>query len=57
MDKIIEQTLTHIAQKYLFIDTLETQNSDRLDFHNVSVWGIESALLAAYKAGQNHKIK
>ncbi|MEG3639292.1 DUF3489 domain-containing protein [Magnetococcus sp. PR-3] len=40
-----------IAQDHLFIDTLETRNSDSLDFHNVSVWGIQNALEAAYKAG------
>jgi hypothetical protein len=30
---------------------LKTQNSDRLDFHDVSVWAIESALKAAFEAG------
>ncbi|ABK45244.1 conserved hypothetical protein [Magnetococcus marinus MC-1] len=40
-----------IAQDHLFIDTLETRNSDSLDFHNVSVWGVQSALEAAFQAG------
>lgn len=40
-----------IAQKHLHIDTLETRNSDRLDFHDVSVWGVRDALEAAFKAG------
>jgi len=31
--------------------TLATRNSDRLDFHDVSVWGVQSALMAAYQAG------
>ena len=44
-----------IAQKYLFIDTLKTQNSDSLDFHDVSVWGVEAALKAAYELGRKHK--
>ena len=44
-----------IAQKYLFIDTLKTQNSDSLDFHDVSVWGVEAALKAAYELGRNSK--
>jgi hypothetical protein len=35
----------------LFIETLETQNSDRSDFHDVAVWSIKSALEAAYAAG------
>ena len=43
--------LTRIAQEHLFIDTLETRNSDSLDFHDVSVWGVKEALLAAYQAG------
>lgn len=44
--------LTRIAQEHLLIDTLETQNSDSLDFHDVSVWGVREALIAAYQAGQ-----
>ena len=46
-----EQLLEQIAKQHLFIDTLETQSSDRLDFHDVSVWGVKSALQAAYEAG------
>lgn len=33
------------------LETLETRNSDRLDFHEVSVWGLRRALLEAYTAG------
>ena len=40
-----------LAKEHLFIDTLQTQHSDRLDFHDVSVWGIKAALQAAYDAG------
>jgi hypothetical protein len=47
----IDTLLTLIAQKHLDIDSLETRKSDRLDFHEVSVWGIKSALEAAFKAG------
>ena len=32
-------------------DTLETRNSDRLDFHEASVWGVAEALQAAYALG------
>ncbi|ABK45316.1 conserved hypothetical protein [Magnetococcus marinus MC-1] len=42
---------SRIALDYLFIDTLETRKSDSLDFHNVSVWGVQSALEAAFQAG------
>ena len=47
----LDALLTRIAQEHLFIDTLETHNSDSLDFHDVSVWGVKEALLAAYQAG------
>ena len=51
-DKAMENLLQQIALDHLFIDTLETRNSDRLDFHEVSVWGVKSALMAAYEAGR-----
>jgi len=41
-----------IAEKHLFIETLEERKSDSLDFHEVSVWGVKAALEAAYAAGQ-----
>ena len=43
--------LEQIALKHLFVETLQTQNRDSLDFHDVSVWAIESALKAAFEAG------
>ena len=48
----IDLLLTQIALDHLFIETLATRNSDSLDFHEVSVWGMKSALMAAYEAGQ-----
>ncbi|ABK43763.1 conserved hypothetical protein [Magnetococcus marinus MC-1] len=45
------EIFSKIALDHLFIDTLETRNADSLDFHNVSVWGVQSALEAAYQAG------
>mgnify|MGYP003588548292 FL=1 len=47
----IDTLLTCIALDHIFIDTLETRKSDHLDFHEVSVWAIKSALEAAFKAG------
>lgn len=47
----IDTLYTLIAQKHLRIETLETRNSDRLDFHDVAVWSIRDALEAAFKAG------
>ena len=43
--------LLEIAERHLFLETLETRNSDRLDFHEHAVWAIRSALEAAYEAG------
>ena len=50
--KTLDQLLQQIALDHLFVDTLEVRNSDRLDFHEVSVWGIKSALQAAFEAGK-----
>jgi hypothetical protein len=48
-----EALLLEIATKHFHtIETLETQNSDRLDFHDVAVWAIRAALEAAYEAGR-----
>jgi len=47
----LERLLTLIAQKHLGIETLETRNSDSLDFHDTAVWCIRQALEAAFKAG------
>lgn len=52
----IDHLLTLIAQKHLGIETLETRNSDRLDFHDTAVWCIKDALEAAYKAGAERGI-
>ena len=48
----LDQQMQQIALDHLFIETLETRNSDRLDFHEVSAWGVKSALMAAYEAGR-----
>lgn len=45
--------LLFIAQTFLdtTLTTLGTRKNDRLDFHEVSVWGIDAALRAAYELG------
>lgn len=45
------EILSNIAKKYLSIDTLDSQRSDRLDFHDLAVWSIAQALDAAFQAG------
>ena len=52
MTKHEEKTLEEIAAKILYIETLETRNSDSLDFHDVAVWNIKAALEKAYEAGK-----
>ena len=44
--------LLAIAQRQFRIETLETQNWDRLDFHDVAVWSIRAALEEAFEAGR-----
>jgi len=43
--------MAEIAREQLGIDTLETRNSDQLDFHEVGVWQVREALMKAYRAG------
>lgn len=47
-----ETILTFIAAEKLGLLTLETRNSDRLDFSEQSVWQLRAALEAAYEAGR-----
>lgn len=47
----IDTILTLIAQKHLGLETLQTRNSDSLDFHDTAVWCLKDALEAAFKAG------
>lgn len=55
MKKSVEKKLEKIAKDILFVETLETRNSDGLDFYDISVWGLKEALLQAYKLGQQNK--
>ena len=48
----IDKLFADIAREHLLIETLEVRRSDSLDFHDVSVWGVDRALRAAYEAGQ-----
>ena len=44
--------LLEIAQRQFRVETLETRNWDRLDFHDVAVWSIRAALEEAFEAGR-----
>ena len=51
----MEAAIEEIARHHLFIQTLERRNSDELDFHDLSVWGVKAALQAAYEAGKKER--
>ena len=53
----IEKELERAAASYLGIETLETRNSDSLDFHEVAVWQLKAALRWAYIEGSVHGMK
>ena len=48
----LDQLLNRISSEHLGLSTLNTRNSDSLDFHNVAVWQVRIALEAAYHAGK-----
>lgn len=52
LDAQRDALLLEIAQRQFRIDTLETQNWDRLDFHDVAVWAVRAALEEAFEAGR-----
>ena len=46
-----EEEIQRIAREILFFETLETRNSDGLDFRDTAVWNVREALKAAFNAG------
>jgi len=46
------KTINQIARDVLHLETLETRKLDALDFHELGVWEIKQALIAAYEAGR-----
>lgn len=49
----LDTILERIALQHLRIETLQTRNSDRLDFYDVGVGSLKDALRAAFEVGQN----
>jgi len=49
---VADAKILEIAMFHFHVGTLETQNSDRLDFHDVAVWSIRAALAEAFEAGR-----
>jgi len=48
-----DKTVLRIAKKYFLVETLESRGLDGLDFYDVPVWSIQSALMDAYNAGRD----
>lgn len=46
-----EAAAQDIARRRLGLESLETRNSDALDFHDLAVWSIREALIAAFESG------
>lgn len=52
---LIDDLLETIAkEQFTSVETLETRESDRLDFHDVAVWEIKEALKVAFFAGVHY---
>lgn len=51
----VDARLASIARRTMKIPTLDARNSDHLDFHEVSVWELLTALRLAYRAGQSSR--
>ena len=45
------EAVAGIAKEILGLETLDTRNSDSLDFSEQAVWTLKAALEAAYAAG------
>ena len=45
-----EALVLDIAKRHFLVETLDSRNSDGLDFHDVAVWSIRAALIEAYAA-------
>lgn len=50
-----EDILTKIAKNRIGAETLETRNSDSLDFYDISIWALKEMLEQAYEAGRKAK--
>jgi len=52
MEKKLQVELEKIVrERFSEITTLETRNSESLDFHEVTVWGLKEILTKAYELG------
>lgn len=55
---ITPEQITKIVQNNFYgIETIKTRNSDSLDFHDVAIWSIRSAIVEAYNTGYTQAIQ
>ena len=55
LPELFDDLIETIAKEHFpGVETLETRNSDDLDFHDVSVWGIREALKGAFLVGVHY---
>jgi hypothetical protein len=52
-EPVIDKEVAEIARRHLGIKTLDERKSDGLDFYDLSVWQVQEALRAAYRAGRD----
>ena len=50
------EVIEKIAKEVLKLETLETRNSDSLDFSDQAVWTLRAALEASYRAGAAQQV-
>lgn len=50
----MQRDIEEIATRVLGVETLETRNSDGLDFYEMAVWQIKEALEEAYRRGSDN---
>ena len=48
-----KEKLEKLVKKYTYAETIETRNSDRLDFYDMHIGNIVAMVEAAYKMGIN----
>ncbi len=53
--KPLPPELQALATEYLGFETLETRNSDSLDFKEIAVWDVYTVLQRAFELGQQSK--
>lgn len=54
IDPQLANLLDQLACKVFGVETVETRNSDRLDFHEIAVWQMQDAVRKAFLLGAQY---